>query len=304
MDSMSEEPTVQAKPGLEGVVAGDTAICCVEQGTLTYRGYAIGDLAGKVCFEEVAHLLLFQELPTEAELKDFRKVLDSHRGLPKPVVDALRTIPPAVPMMDVLRTGVSMMGHFDPISGHTQDDLWERSICLLAVVSDIVSARFRLKNGQSPLQPKPGLSHAAQFLYVCHGTEPDATATQVLDLTLILYAEHEFNASTFTDRVIASTMSDMVSAVVGAIGALKGPLHGGANEQAMQLILRFKTAAEASKWVNEALARKEKVMGFGTACTNTGIIVPTFSKRKCGNWRSKREGRTCSPCTTRSRRRS
>ncbi len=255
--------TEMTKPGLEGVVAGDTAICCVDQGKLLYRGYAIDDLAGQVCFEEVVHLLLYGDLPKQAELARLRQTLDGFRGLPVPVVQTIRAIPKDVSLMDVLRTAVSQAGHFDPVDGEADEDLRKRSLWLLAVVADIVAARFRLKNGEEPVAAKPGLSHAAQILHMCHGADPDPLAVGLLDLTLVLYAEHEFNASTFTDRVIASTGSDMVSAMVGAIGALKGPLHGGANEQSMQLISRFKSAEEASKWVQDALARREKVMGFG-----------------------------------------
>lgn len=260
---MSDEQGIRAKPGLEGVIAGDTAICNVEQGTLLYRGYAIADLAANATFEEVAHLLIHGELPNRAALASFRQSLDAARGLAAPVLETIRAIPQTVPLMDVLRTAVSMAGHFDPVAGNSADRLRNRAVWLLAVVADIVAARFRLKSGKQPVPARPGLSHAAQILYMCHGAEPDATATRLLDLTLVLYAEHEFNASTFTGRVIASTLSDMVSSIVGAIGALKGPLHGGANEQSMQLLLRFKNADEASKWVADALARKEKVMGFG-----------------------------------------
>lgn len=250
-------------PGLEGVIAGKTAICCVDQGKLLYRGYPISELAEKVVFAEVAHLLLYGELPTKTQLATFREMLDGFHGLPKEVIDAIRLIPKHVPMMDVLRTGVSIAGHFDPVKGHTLEDERRRAVWLIAVCSDVVAARYRLLQGKEPVAPKPGLRHAAQILLMSHGAEQDETSIKLLDLTLILYAEHEFNASTFTNRVIASTMSDMVSAVTGAIGALKGPLHGGANEAAMELILRFKTAQEADAWVRDALSRKEKVMGFG-----------------------------------------
>ncbi len=252
-----------AKPGLEGIVAGDTDIGCVDQGKLLYRGYPIAELAEMSTFEEVAHLMLYSDLPNTAQLAAFRDKLDGFRGLAPEVVQAIRGIPRNVPMMDVLRTGVSMSGHFDPTSGNELDALRQRSTWLMAVTGDIVAARFRLLNGKEPVAAKPGLSHAAQILYACHGANPDETSVRLLDLTLVLYAEHEFNASTFTTRVICSTTSDMVSAVTGAIGALKGPLHGGANERAMELIARFKSAKEASEWVQGALARKEKVMGFG-----------------------------------------
>ena len=253
----------RSKPGLEGVVAGDTEIGCVDQGKLLYRGYPIADLAENVVFGEVAYLLLYGELPNQAQLESIRSMLDGFHGLAPGVIDAIRSIPKDVPMMDVLRTGVSMAGHFDPVRGNSPDDLRKRSVWLMAVTADVVAARYRMVNGKEPVEPKPGLSHAAQILYMCHGKEQDETSVRILDLTLVLYAEHEFNASTFTDRVIASTTSDMVSAVTGAIGALKGPLHGGANERAMELLCRFKNADEASAWVVDALARKEKVMGFG-----------------------------------------
>ena len=253
----------RAEPGLAGVIAGDTSICCVDQGELLYRGYTIADLAEKVCFEEVVHLLLHDRLPNKSELADFKKTLADFHGLPVSVTKVIREIPRDVPMMDVLRTGVSLAGHFDPVQGQTVDDLRRRAVWLIAVAADVVAARYRLLNGKEPVTPKAGLSHGAQILYMCHGVDPDDTSAGLLDLTLLLYADHEFNASTFTNRVIASTTSDMVSAIVGAIGALKGPLHGGANERAMELISRFKTADEAAAWVRDALERKEKVMGFG-----------------------------------------
>ena len=252
-----------AKPGLEGVIASDTDICCVDQGRLLYRGYPIAELAEKVGFEEVAYLLYHGELPTTVQLTSFREKLASFHGLAPEVLQAIRSIPRDVPMMDVLRTGISMAAHFDPVHGDGVEALRDRSVWLLAAATDIVAARFRMLNGKEPIRAKAGLSHAAQLLYMCHGTDPDETSARLLDLTLVLYAEHEFNASTFTMRVIGSTTSDMVSALVGAIGALKGPLHGGANERSMELISRFKSAAEASDWVHGALERKEKVMGFG-----------------------------------------
>jgi len=255
--------TLVAPPGLEGVIAGETSICCVDQGQLLYRGYPIGELAEKVVFGEVAYLLLYGELPTKAQLKALRDQLAEFHGMRPEVLETLRRIPPGVPMMSVLRTCISMASHFDPVEGQTLDALRRRAIWLLAVTSDIVAARYRLLKGQDPLPPKAGLPHGAQILYMFHGREPDATSARLFDMTLVLYAEHDFNASTFTNRVVASTASDMTSATVAAIGSLKGPLHGGANEEAIGLLLRFKNADEASQWVREAIARKEKVMGFG-----------------------------------------
>ena len=252
------------KPGLEGVIAGETDICCVDQGQLLYRGYPISELAEKTVFGEVTYLLLYGELPTNAQLEQFRNQLSGVHGLRREVLDTLRSIPAkGVPMMSALRTCISMAGHFDPVQGQDAAALRRRATWLLAQASDIVAARYRLMNGKEPVPPKPGLSHAGQMLYMFHGVDPDETSARILDLTLVLYAEHDFNASTFTNRVVASTASDMTSATVSAIGALKGPLHGGANEEAMELILRFKTAEEAGKWVRGALERKEKVMGFG-----------------------------------------
>ncbi len=279
-------------PGLEGVTAGATDICCVDQGQLLYRGYTIADLAENVVFGEVAHLLLYGELPNKTQLDDLRKTLHGFHGLPQPVIESIRSIPKDAPMMDVLRTGVSMAGHFDPVDGDDVDALRRRSIWLMAVTSDVVAARFRLINGKEPMAPKDGLSHAEQILYMCHGVDPDETSARILDLTLVLYAEHEFNASTFTTRVIGSTTSDMVSSVTGAIGALKGPLHGGANERAMELLCRFKTAAEASAWVQDALARKEKVMGFGHRVYKHGdhrAKILEREMRKLGEQKGKQE---------------
>ena len=250
-------------PGLAGVIAGETRIACVDQGVLLYRGYPIEQLAEKTTFEEVAHLLLFGTLPTQRELLRIRESLAKYRPLHPGVVAALRHIPRQTPMMDVLRSMVSFAGHFDPIKGEEPAQLQQRALWLTAQIAAIISARYRLINGKEPLEPREGLSHAAQILYQAHGVVPDELSARLIDLTLVLYAEHDFNASTFTARVITSTLSDMVSSVVGAIGALKGPLHGGANEAAMEMLQRFNSADEARTWIKTALDRKEKVMGFG-----------------------------------------
>lgn len=251
------------RAGLEGVIAGETAVGCVDQGKLLYRGYPIEDLAEHATFEEVAHLLLYSELPDALQLQVIQGAFETYQPLATPVVEALRLIPRETPMMDVLRTVVSFAGHFDPVHGEEPEQLRQRAVWLTAQVAGIIAARYRLLRGEEPLDPRCGLSHAAQILYLTQGEAPDALSAHLLDLTLVLYAEHEFNASTFTARVIASTLSDVTSAIVGAIGALKGPLHGGANEEAMRMLQRFESAGEASTWVHEALARKEKVMGFG-----------------------------------------
>ncbi|MEW6198118.1 MAG: citrate/2-methylcitrate synthase [Planctomycetota bacterium] len=257
------ETTEVYHPGLEGVIAGETAICCVEQGRLLYRGYDIVDLAQHASFEECAFLLLHGELPTPEQLLLFRQQIDGERELPRAVIDMLRAIPRQAPMMDVLRTGVSLCGNFSSAISQGTSSLLTRATRVLAAVPSLIAARLRLLDGQSPLDPKPGLSHAGQFIYQAFGRDPTPLEEKILNLTLVLYAEHEFNASTFAARVCTSTLSGLHSSVVAAIGTLKGPLHGGANEAALELIQRFRNAADARKWVLDALARKEKIMGFG-----------------------------------------
>lgn len=275
---MSEQQTYS--PGLAGVIAGETSIACVDQGKLLYRGYPIAELAEKTTFEEVAHLLLFGELPNARQLASVKAAIEGYRALPGPVVDAIRQIPKNAPMMDVCRSMVSYTGHFDPISGSDAEANRQRALWLTAQIASIIAARFRTMNGKEPVDPKPGLSHAAQILYQCHGEEPTPLAAELIDLTLILYAEHDFNASTFTARVITSTMSDIVSSITGAIGALKGPLHGGANEAAMEMLEQFKTKEEAAVWIKDALANKKKVMGFGHRVYKHGDHRATILERK------------------------
>jgi 2-methylcitrate synthase/citrate synthase II len=275
---MSDKPAYAI--GLEGVIAGETAIACVDQGKLLYRGYPIAELAEQVSFEEVAHLLLYGELPDPQQLTELKAALDAARPLAGPVVDAIRKIPPGAPMMDVLRSMVSYAGHFDPVEGNGHAANVQRALWLTAQITSIIAARFRTLNNLEPVDPAPGLSHAAQLLYQCHGRMPSELESRLVDLTLILYAEHDFNASTFTARVICSTQSDMVSAVVGGIGALKGPLHGGANEAAMEMLEQFKTAEEAAAWIADALANKKKVMGFGHRVYKNGDHRATILEEK------------------------
>jgi 2-methylcitrate synthase/citrate synthase II len=257
------EPTAVYSPGLEGVIAGETAICCVEQGKLLYRGYDIADLAQHATFEEVAFLLLHGELPSAEELALFRHQIDGERELPGAVIDVLRAIPRQAPMMDVLRTGVSLCGNFSSAKSQGKSSLLTRAVRVLAEVPALIATRLRVLDGKAPIQPKPGLSHAGQFIHLTYGRDPTALEEQILNLTLVLYAEHEFNASTFAARVCTSTLSGLHSSVVAAIGTLKGPLHGGANEAAIQLINRFTSGPEARAWTEEALDKKQKIMGFG-----------------------------------------
>jgi citrate synthase len=260
---MSQTEELLYRPGLEGIIAGETAISSVQQDSLSYYGYSIEDLAEHASFEEVAYLLWHGELPAAGELRTFREVLDRHRTLPREVLEMIRLIPKDVPGMDVLRSAMSMAGHFCPVRGDDHAALVERATRILALVPTIIGARLHYLAGQTPVAPRPGLSHAAQCLWLAKGREPSPVEARIINLTLVLYAEHEYNASTFACRVTASTLSDMYSAMATGIGTLKGPLHGGANEETIHLIRRFKSADEARRWTLNALATRQKVVGFG-----------------------------------------
>ncbi len=255
----------EVKPGLEGVVAGETAICSVRpEGELIFRGYNVHDLAEQAAFEEVAYLVLYGRLPNRAELGAFDAQLRSNRQLPPDVVEGLESLPPDAVPMDSLRTAVSMLALYDPDAG---EDSYEANLRkatrLVAGMPTVVAALYRLSKGLTVVAPNPDLNHAANFLHMLRGGRPEEFEARVLEVTLILYMEHEFNASTFTARVIASTLADLYGAVVGAIAALKGPLHGGANEKAMDAILEIGDPARAGAWVEENLRQKKRIMGFG-----------------------------------------
>ena len=250
--------------GLAGVTAGETALCTVGQegAGLTYCGYDIYDLADKASFEEVAYLLLYGKLPTRAELDAYVARLKTLRGLPAALKTVLEMIPGDAHPMDVLRTAVSFLGNVEAEGDFShQSDVADRLLaCLPSML--IYWHRFRTDGTRIDVETDDD-SVAGHFLHMLHDETPSEMHRKCLDTTLILYAEHEFNASTFTARVITGTLSDMHSAISGAIGALRGPLHGGANEAAMALIQRFDTPEEASKEVLAMLARKDKIMGFG-----------------------------------------
>ena len=290
---MTSESAIYS-PGLEGIIAGETAICSVEQGRLLYRGYDIADLAQHASFEEVAFLLLQGELPTAEQLTLFRQQIDGERELPGAVVEVLRAIPRQAPMMDVLRTGVSLCGNFSSARAQGRSSLLVRAVRVLAAVPSLIATRMRVLEGKSPLEPRPGLSHAGQFIYQACGRPPTELEEKILNLTLVLYAEHEFNASTFAARVCTSTLSGLHSSVVAAIGTLKGPLHGGANEAALALIQQFTSAATARKWVLDTLAAKGKIMGFGHRVYKNGdhrafILEPyvdELAKMRDEQWRA------------------
>ena len=263
---MSDAKTVSPAGGLRGQSAGSTAICTVgKEGIgLTYRGYNIEDLAAKATFEEVAYLLLKGALPNRQELNIFQKRLKRLRYLPTGLREVLERIPEDTQPMDVLRTGTSMLGTLEPEHNFTeQDAIAER---LLASLPSMLCYWYRFAHHGKRIEPETDEDTlAGHLLTLVNGEKPSADHQRCMDISLILYAEHEFNASTFTARVCASTLSDFYSCITGAIGTLRGPLHGGANEAAMQLISKFKTPREAREAVYEMLARHEKIMGFGHA---------------------------------------
>ena len=247
-------------PGLDGVLAGETSISTIEGG-LQYYGYAVRDLAEDSTFEEVAYLLLRGKLPTEDELADFEAVLVEASHVPEEVVNFMATIPLHVGEMDVLRTTVSALAHWDEDpTGTSNITKAER---LLGQIPILIAARYRQRMGLRVLRPQADLSVAANLLYLISGDEPTPSQERAMDVSLILYAEHEFNASTFTARVVTSTQSDLHSAVVAAIGALKGPLHGGANEQVLKQLEEIGSPDNAEDWFLKMAAQKRRLMGFG-----------------------------------------
>jgi 2-methylcitrate synthase/citrate synthase II len=265
-----------AKPqdtrGLAGQTVGETSICAVTQTQLMYRGYEIADLAEHASFEEVAFLLLVGHKPSAAELAAFKKEVAGLRAIPASVRDAVAKIakdaPDAHPM-SVLRTGVSMLSHLDPeCEDNSPAAELRKSKRLLAQIPTLIGACQRGREGKPVLDPDASLDHAANLLWLITGRKPDALEARVMDVSLTLYAEHDFNASTFSCRVISSTETDMHSAVCGGIGALKGPLHGGANEMAMEMLKEIDRDCSGGKmavdaWMQRAYAEKRKLMGFG-----------------------------------------
>lgn len=268
-------------PGLEGVIAGETAISTIAGG-LQYRGYSVEDLAEHTTFEEVAYLILRGELPTQTELAAFRGRLTEAAHVPPAIFDTLRAIPADASFMDIMRSGASLLAHWDPDTGNNDHDAnLRKSEHLLAQLPIIMGARHRLRQGLEPLEADPQLSLAGNILYLLNGQIPTERSTKAMDVSLILYAEHEYNASTFTSRVICSTMSDLHSSIVGAIGALKGPLHGGANERVMEVLQEVGSPDRAESWVRDALNRKVRIMGFGHRVYKTGDPRAKYLKGLC-----------------------
>ena len=262
---MATETKPEYSPGLAGVIAGETAICWVDPNAgLMYRGYDIHEMAQRASYEEVAYLLLNGELPDVKQLAEFRQQIAAQRDLPSPVVKMLRLLPRSTHPMDMLRTGVSMLSAFDDeLSDNSHAANIRKSIRLIARVSTLITDGWRISQGEEPLPEKPDLTQAGNFFYKLNGNVPQAWQIRMLDTIFILYADHEFNASTFSARVTASTMADIYAAVTTGLGTLKGPLHGGANEETMRVLREIGSPDRAEAWVLERLARKEKIMGFG-----------------------------------------
>jgi citrate synthase len=259
--------TAVAGKGLEGIVAAHSGICWIdgEEGILSYRGIDIHELAVHSNFEETAFLLWNGKLPTSAELAEFSAKLAAARVLDPAMIELLKSFPKSATPMEVLRTAVSALSFYDADEkDNTHDANVRKAFRLTAQIGMIVAVYDRLRKGLDVVEPDPSLSHAGNFLWMLNGEKPSETATKTLDLALILHADHELNASTFAARVIASTLSDIHSAITGAIGALKGPLHGGANEAVMRLLYEIeKKGADPVEYVAALLAAKVKVSGFG-----------------------------------------
>lgn len=249
------------KGGLEGIIAATTALSKVEgtEGRLIYRGYNIHDLARNTSFEEVAYLLWYGQLPNQAQLAGLRAQLAAQRTLPTSVMRVLRTLPDTAEPMDMLRTVASAWG----AGTITGKPTVEQAIALSARFPVFLAAFQRLRNGQEPLESRPELGHAANYLYLLTGKVPEQQHVQALDAYLVLLADHGMNASTFTARVVASTESDIVSATVAAVGALKGPLHGGAPSKVQDMLNAIGTVENAEPWIRHAISSGERLMGFG-----------------------------------------
>ena len=255
-----------ASAGLEGIVATTSKICFIDgdKGILSYQGFNIHTLADNANFEEVIYLLWNGKLPSQSELQQLQSSLVAERELPAEVIDFLKNVPKGSSAMDVLRTAVSMLSLYDPLAADNSPAANEKkAVKLMARVASIVAAFDRLRNGKELVPGDPSLGYSANFLYTLTGKKPDDIMERVFDLALILHADHELNASTFAARVTAATLSDIYSAVTSAIGALKGPLHGGANEAVIQLLLSTKSSDDAMAKVKDDLTKKIKIPGFG-----------------------------------------
>jgi len=253
-----------ANKGLEGIVALSSSISSIVDGVLTYRGYNIDDLAENTTFEEVIYLLLNDDLPTQSQLSELQAQLDAERAVSDEYLQTLARLPKQSLPMHRLRTAVSLLSSYDAeVEDNSEAANRRKSIRLIAQMPTVIAAQERLRRGKQPVAPKPGMSTAASFLYMMHDKDPDPVAVESLDKALILHADHELNASTFAARQTVSTLSDIYSAITSAIGTLKGPLHGGANEQVIRTLQEIDKPENVAAFLQEALDQKERIMGFG-----------------------------------------
>ena len=272
--------TEDIKKGLLGIVVDETEVSKVmpEINSLTYRGYAAQDLCAKCKFEEVAYLILNGELPDNKQLKSFEKIERKERKLSKSLLDSIKNFPKKSHPMDVARTAVSIMGLEDKETKDNSPKANMRKVMrIFAKTPTALAAFYRLRKGKKIISPKSNLSFSENFFYMCFGEVPNKEIVKAFDVSLILYAEHSFNVSTFTARTITSSLSDIHGAITGAIASLKGPLHGGANEEVMHMMNKIKKPENALKWINNALDKKAVVMGFGHRVYKSGDSrVPTM----------------------------
>lgn len=253
-----------ANKGLEGVVALSSSISSIVDGVLTYRGYNIDDLAENTTFEEVVYLLLNDDLPTQSQLDQLQQQLSDARPVSAEFLEVLKQFPITHSPMERLRTAVSLLGLYDNESeDNSKEANFRKSIRLIAQMPTIIAAQERIRRGKAPVAPTPGLSTAASFLQMMHDSDPDPVAVKALDKALILHADHELNASTFAARQTVSTLADIYSAVTSAVGTLKGPLHGGANEQVIRTLQKIGEVSQVEAFLTAALENKERIMGFG-----------------------------------------
>jgi citrate synthase len=264
---MEEECKITLNTGLRGVTIANTRICEVDgkRGRLIYRGYLIQDLA-KASYEEVVHLLLYETLPTVAELKAFRSTLAAERNIPPEVVAALKTRPASAHPMDILQAAVPMLAHHDPdLADASREAALRMAHRLIARFPTVLAAWHRIRSGKEPVAPSAELGHAANFLFMLSGQAPADTAARAIDTALVLHAEHAFNASTFAAREVASTQAHMYAAVAAGVGSLSGALHGGANAKVMQMLLKLGSTDKVADFVNAELDAGRKIFGLGHA---------------------------------------
>ena len=281
-----EKAEVNVKKGLEGVIVDVTAISKVmpEINSLVYKGYPVQDLAENCCFEEVAYLLWHGELPTKTQLEALKKQEINYRTISEDLISVIKKFPKHAHPMDTVRTGVSFLGMEDKrIWDSSEKTNLDKSLMLMAKIPTIIAADYRSRKGLDIIPPSKDLGFSENFFHMCFGKVPQKEVVRAFDVSLTLYAEHGFNASTFAARVITSTNTDLYSAVVGGIGALKGPLHGGANEQVMHVLKEIGEPSKAQAWIEKAITEKRKVMGFGHRVYRSGDSrVPTMKKYSSG----------------------